>query len=80
MTEDVLMINFYPKLHENALATKGEYIFVIDRSGLLSIYALHVINRSRLLSIYTLHAIDRSGLLSNNSYHVIASLLLTDQV
>ena len=36
------MINFYPQLHENTLATTGEYIFVIDRSGLLSTYTLRV--------------------------------------
>ena len=27
------MVNFYPRLVENATSTLGEYIFVIDRSG-----------------------------------------------
>jgi hypothetical protein len=27
------MISFYPDLKEVAMATNGEYIFVIDRSG-----------------------------------------------
>ena len=50
MKEDVLMINFHPQLHENALPTTGEYIFVIDRSGLVSTYTIHVIYIISLLS------------------------------
>ncbi|XP_060552029.1 von Willebrand factor A domain-containing protein 5A-like [Ruditapes philippinarum] len=33
LKEDMLMISFYPDLKEVAMATNGEYIFVIDRSG-----------------------------------------------
>ena len=33
MKENVLMVNFYPELHETSMTTTGEYIFVIDRSG-----------------------------------------------
>lgn len=36
MKEDLLMVNFYPKLEENATSTIGEYIFVIDRSGMIT--------------------------------------------
>lgn len=33
MKENVLMVNFYPELHESSMTNTGEYIFVIDRSG-----------------------------------------------
>ncbi|XP_060552028.1 von Willebrand factor A domain-containing protein 5A-like [Ruditapes philippinarum] len=33
LKEDILMISFHPDLKEVAMATNGEYIFVIDRSG-----------------------------------------------
>ena len=33
MREDLLMLNFYPELQDTAMASTGEYIFVIDRSG-----------------------------------------------
>ncbi|XP_053392408.1 von Willebrand factor A domain-containing protein 5A-like isoform X2 [Mercenaria mercenaria] len=33
MKEDMLMVSFHPDLKEVAMATNGEYIFVIDRSG-----------------------------------------------
>ena len=35
MKEDMLMVNFFPKLEDSPTSTaKGEYIFVIDRSGM----------------------------------------------
>ncbi|XP_060603762.1 von Willebrand factor A domain-containing protein 5A-like isoform X2 [Ruditapes philippinarum] len=33
LKEDMLMISFHPDLKEVSMATNGEYIFVIDRSG-----------------------------------------------
>ncbi|XP_045212788.2 von Willebrand factor A domain-containing protein 5A-like isoform X2 [Mercenaria mercenaria] len=33
LKEDMLMVSFHPDLKEVAMATSGEYIFVIDRSG-----------------------------------------------
>ncbi|XP_053392399.1 von Willebrand factor A domain-containing protein 5A-like isoform X2 [Mercenaria mercenaria] len=33
LKEDILMVSFHPDLKEVAMATNGEYIFVIDRSG-----------------------------------------------
>jgi hypothetical protein len=31
LKEDILMISFHPDLKEVAMASNGEYIFVIDR-------------------------------------------------
>ena len=41
MKEDMLMVNFYPKLRETAVTSMGEYIFVIDRSGIEFILSIH---------------------------------------
>ena len=34
MKEDILMVNFYPELKESTTSATGEYVFVIDRSGI----------------------------------------------
>lgn len=36
LKEEILMVSFHPDLKEVAMATNGEYIFVIDRSGSMS--------------------------------------------
>ncbi|XP_052814966.1 von Willebrand factor A domain-containing protein 5A-like isoform X2 [Mya arenaria] len=33
LKEDMLMVSFHPELKEVAMATSGEYVFIIDRSG-----------------------------------------------
>ncbi|WAQ96448.1 VWA5A-like protein [Mya arenaria] len=33
LKEDMLMVSFHPDLKEVAMATSGEYVFIIDRSG-----------------------------------------------
>ena len=33
LKEDLLMVSFHPDLKKVAMATTGEYIFIMDRSG-----------------------------------------------
>ena len=44
MKEELLMLNFYPRLEEKTMVSTGEYIFVVDRSGMFSVLLGHIHN------------------------------------